>query len=134
MNEIIEKWIRKAENDFKIGKDELNTEEPATDMICFHMEQCVEKYLKAYLVLKGQSFRKTHDISELIELCEKVDKIFEQLYQLKADKLTRYAIDVRYPEEFYIPTLKEARECVEIATKVKNFVKQKFTGKGHKLP
>jgi len=89
MNEIIEKWIRKAENDFKIGKDELNIEEPATDMICFRMEQCVEKYLKAYLVLKGQSFRKTHDITELIELCEKADKNFEQLYQLKADKLTR---------------------------------------------
>lgn len=41
MNGIIGKWIRKAENDFKIGKDELSTEEPATDMICFHMEQSV---------------------------------------------------------------------------------------------
>jgi len=41
-------WIKKAENDLKIGKRELEAEDPATDMVCFHMQQCVEKYLKAF--------------------------------------------------------------------------------------
>lgn len=31
-------WIAKAERDLKIGKDEFATEDPATDMICFHMQ------------------------------------------------------------------------------------------------
>jgi len=38
----IEKWILKAENDLKIAKDEILTENPATDAICFHAQQCVE--------------------------------------------------------------------------------------------
>ncbi len=48
MNEgTVRQWIRRAENDLKIGKDEMNTENPATDAVCFHMQQCAEKYLKA---------------------------------------------------------------------------------------
>ncbi len=30
-------WVRRAESDLKIGKDELVTEDPATDAICFHV-------------------------------------------------------------------------------------------------
>lgn len=46
-HESVANWIKKADNDLKIGKDELGTKEPATDGICFHMQQCSEKYLKA---------------------------------------------------------------------------------------
>ncbi len=48
--DIVKNWILKARNDFKTGKDEMETMEPATDTICFHMQQYVEKYLKGYLV------------------------------------------------------------------------------------
>jgi len=48
--ETVRKWILKAENDLKIARDEIQTKEPATDAICFHAQQCVEKYLKAFLV------------------------------------------------------------------------------------
>lgn len=56
--ERVKEWIIKAESDLKIGKDEFVTEEPATDGICFHMQQCMEKYLKAYLIFHGKEFRK----------------------------------------------------------------------------
>jgi hypothetical protein len=39
-----------------------------------------------------------------------------------ARKLYPYAIEVRYPDEFYIPSIEEAKECFEIATKVKEFI------------
>ena len=31
-------------------------------------------------------------------------------------------LEVRYPDEFYIPTIDEAKECIKIAKKVKAFV------------
>jgi HEPN domain-containing protein len=34
-----------------------------TDTVCFHAQQCVEKHLKALLVLRAIVFPKTHDIS-----------------------------------------------------------------------
>ena len=82
--------------------------------------------VKAYLSFVGKSFRKTHDISELIELCKEIDEEFEILYSLNATKLTRYAVEARYPDEFYIPSIEEARELVEIAKKVRNFVIRKL--------
>ena len=121
-----EGWALKAEHDFKIGERELTFDDPVTDMVCFHMQQCVEKYLKAYLAFRGIPFRRTHDIAELIELCRKADPEFEALYELRADKLTRYAVEARYPEEFFVPDLEEAREAFRIAEAVRQWIKGKL--------
>jgi len=131
--ETVKKWIVKAGNDFKTGKDELLTDDPATDTVCFHMQQCVEKFLKAYLVLHGREISRTHDISEVIHLCVEIEQDFEILYQMKADELTKYAVDVRYPDEFYMPTLEEAEECIKIAEEVKEFVRGALKSKGFEL-
>ena len=128
--EKIEKWILKAENDLKIAKDEILTENPATDAICFHAQQCVEKYLKAYLSFIEKPFGKTHDIAFLIELCIEDNKEFNSLYDMMANKLTRYAVEIRYPDDFYFPSLEEAKEAIEICEKVKQFVINKFKEMG----
>lgn len=126
ITDLVKNWILKANNDFKTGKDEMETEEPATDTICFHMQQYIEKYLKGYLVFHKIDFRKTHDIAELIEFCKRVSGDFELLYSIEADSLTVYAAEIRYPDDFYMPSLKETRGCIEIAEKAVNFIKEKF--------
>ncbi|MGB9776417.1 MAG: HEPN domain-containing protein [Anaerolineae bacterium] len=45
--EALRNWIQKAEGDLKVARDEMATEHPVTDAVCFHLQQ-VEKYLKAY--------------------------------------------------------------------------------------
>jgi hypothetical protein len=40
--------------------------------------------------------------------------------------LSFFAVEVRYPDDFYIPTEQEARECLEIARKVKEFIYKKL--------
>jgi len=44
-------WIKKAENDL-VAAEHLLTARPHTpyDTICFHAQQCAEKYLKAFLI------------------------------------------------------------------------------------
>ena len=121
------KWLRKADRDLKVAKRELESENPVTEAVCFHAQQAVEKYLKAFLVHHNRPFRKTHDIAELLHLCSKVDKSFEELMYEKIVKLTVYSVDIRYPGTFdYEPTLEEAREAVEIAEKVREFVLKKL--------
>ena len=131
--DIVKNWILKANNDLKTGKDEMETDEPATDTICFHMQQCVEKYLKGYLVFHEVDFRKTHDIAELIELCKSVSGKFEELYSMDADSLTVYAAEIRYPDDFYMPTLKETRESIDIAVKAMEFVKERLKEGGYRF-
>jgi HEPN domain-containing protein len=131
MNEKrVKEWILKAESDLKIGKDELLTENPATDAITFHMQQYVEKYLKAFLIFHGKEIRKTHDITELINDCSKIDSDFEKLYEKNADRLTEYAIEMRYPGDILFPTIEETDKSVRIAEIVKDFILKKLKEKG----
>ncbi|MGC8964364.1 MAG: HEPN domain-containing protein [Brevinematia bacterium] len=70
-------------------------------------------------------FQKVHTIEYLIRLCSKIDNEFESLYEM-TKKLTDYAVEVRYPDEFYIPTFDEAKKAFESATFVKEFVLKKL--------
>ena len=64
---IAQEWIGKAENDLTNAVNTLKMgKRGPTDTVCFHAQQCVEKYLKATLVWKGIDFPKTHNISELM--------------------------------------------------------------------
>lgn len=130
---LVRNWIKKAENDLKTANDEINTQEPATDTVCFHAQQCVEKSLKAFLIFHQKHFKKTHNIAKLIELCKEIDKDLEILFEFGASDLTTYAVEVRYGEEFYFPTLEEAREAVDTAEKVKDFIISKLQEKGFRF-
>jgi HEPN domain-containing protein len=66
---VIREWVNKAENDLKTAVHTLEMEDDCfTDTVCFHAQQCVEKYLKAFLVLEGIDFPKTHDIGKISAL------------------------------------------------------------------
>jgi len=132
-DDSVRNWIAKADGDLKIGKDELKAEKPVIEAICFHMQQCAEKYLKSFLVFHHQEFRKTHDLSELIEQCQGLDPDFEKLTSLNADRLTEYAVNLRYPGELTSPSLQEAQAAVQIAEQVKEFVLAKLKAAGLNL-
>ena len=131
--ETVRNWIAKAESDLKIGKDEMLTEGPATDAVCFHMQQCIEKYLKAYLIFNGKEIRKTHDIAELISNCSEIDESFKTLLKPDIVKLTDYAVEIRYGEDFYFPSVDEAKEAIEICEKVIEFTMNKLKEKGFEI-
>lgn len=48
---IVRQWIEKAENDYRNFQNTLKMGEDCPyDTVCFHAQQCAEKYLKARLV------------------------------------------------------------------------------------
>ncbi len=66
---IARDWVQKGENDLKNATHALGMRKDCpTDTVCFHAQRCVEKYLKAFLVLKRIDFPKTHGIKERIAL------------------------------------------------------------------
>lgn len=53
MNEdIVKLWLRKADNDFKTGKDELSTENPATDTACFHITEELKLFVRTKIKIE----------------------------------------------------------------------------------
>ena len=62
-------WIDKAEGDFHTMLRESRAEEfPNYDGICFHAQQCAEKYLKAVLCESDVRFGKIHDLVAISDL------------------------------------------------------------------
>lgn len=121
--ELVSKWLLKAENDIKTIQCLLEND-PITDSICFHAQQAAEKYLKAYLVSQEQTLPKTHDINTLLKQCIVIDKDFLNLSN--AVILTDYAVELRYPDDYYIPDLEEAIEAITIAKNIKTLVLSKI--------
>ena len=66
---VVREWVLKADNDLKAAVQilKLGADAP-TDTVCFHAQQCIEKYLKAALVVCDVAFSKTHDLRELVGL------------------------------------------------------------------
>ena len=49
VNPLTLEWIQKAENDYAAVQQLLQALNPLHDIICFYVQQCIEKYLKAWL-------------------------------------------------------------------------------------
>ncbi len=126
MNEVAEEWTIKAENDFDVAhlamrkeKDEL----PIADAVCFHCQQCVEKYLKAFLVEREIRFRPAHSLIPLLEASLLADPEFEQLRE-DLIRLDGYAVEVRYPG--IIVTAEMAENALATASRVRAFIRTKL--------
>lgn len=124
LKKLIQQWHIKAENDLTTANNEFKADKTVTDAICFHSQQSVEKYLKSYLIAQQIPIRNTHNITEILRLCIKIDADFRNLNF--AIVLTNYAVEIRYPDDFYIPDIDEAKEAYEMALKVKEFVVSKI--------
>lgn len=119
---VIRQWVEKAENDLKNAAYCLTMPSDCpTDTVCYHTQQCVEKYLKALLVAQDVDFPKTHDIGALI-----LHLLPETRPDLSVEvqrRLTDYATTVRYPGDYEPVPLNEARKAVAIARRVRRKVR-----------
>jgi HEPN domain-containing protein len=92
-----------------------------TDTVCFHAQQCVEKYVKSLLVWKEIPFPKTHNLSSLVALLP--SKIPVLLSEEEQELLTEYAIVTRYPGDMEDLSLGEARKAVQLARRVRKDIR-----------
>jgi HEPN domain-containing protein len=52
MNPLTNEWIEKADRDFETASREIRVrKKPNKDAVCFHSQQCAEKYLKLILMV-----------------------------------------------------------------------------------
>ena len=124
MNALTLEWIEKAENDFTAAGVLMNAREGELyDAVCFHAQQCAEKYLKAFLQENNQPIPKIHHLAEILTLVVQVDLQFQELLPA-LEILEDFAVDFRYPG------LKAEKEDAETAYKsvkeVRKFIQAKL--------
>ncbi len=99
MKPIAAEWIAKAEGDFAMMERECKVQDKANyDGICFHAQQCAEKYLKARLCEADIPFSKIHDLVALLEQVIVAETAWETFRQDLA-YLSDFAVTFRYPGE-----------------------------------
>ena len=119
---VVREWLEKADNDLRNAVHTLTLgAEGPTDTVCFHAQQCVEKYLKAFLVFIEIDFPKTHDIEELMDLIP--DRYRPELSIQDQRRLTAYATVTRYPGGYAPIKLSEARQAVRLARRIRKAIR-----------
>jgi HEPN domain-containing protein len=90
-------WVVKAEEDF-LAATALNRRRktPLWNVVCFHVQQAVEKYLKARLEEAGLNVPKTHDLLHLLNLATPTEPLWSS-YHAAFSLLVSYAVQTRYP-------------------------------------
>ena len=120
---VISEWVIKAENDLTTAAHTLKLGgDCPTDTVCFHAQQCVEKYLKALLVWKQAPFPKTHDIGVIIALVPV--ELRPDLTPEEVRRLTKYGTVIRYPGDDEPILLTAARRAVKLARRVRGAVRR----------
>ena len=93
---ILREWISKAENDLLAATHTLTLGQKCpAGVVCFHAQQCAEKYLKALLVSRGIDVPKTHDLELLIVRLGNETRL--NVSPDDVTMLTQFAIGPRYP-------------------------------------
>lgn len=126
--EAVESWLAKAEDDLAQAIHNVETDFDRYWLIAYHAQQAAEKFIKSFLIHHQVPFGKTHYIDNLRDLVRGVDsELADRL--AKADDLTRYAVEVRYPATLTAADVdaEEAERAMETATHVKNLIAESLS-------
>jgi HEPN domain-containing protein len=119
-------WFTKAEADLQAAELLLNTANPLLDIVCYHAQQCSEKYPKGYLVARSIPFKFVHELAYLTRLCIEQEPEFSEIIDI-ASELQDYATGVRYPDdELDEPTLQETQRAVACTKEIRAFIMQRI--------
>ena len=89
--DLIRAWVLKAEHDLLNIENNLAAREIPWDTVCFHAQQCAEKYLKALLVSRKIDPPKIHDLTELHALLP--DGLLVEFDARLLEELNPYSIE-----------------------------------------
>ena len=120
MNPLTLEKVRKAETDYLMMKAGQQISAPDIhDAICFHAQQCIEKYLKAWLQEANIRPPRTHELNVLLNLIVPTHPEWGA-WQTDFADFQPHAVDVRY-ETF--ATAADAEHAVRVCTEVRTTIR-----------
>jgi HEPN domain-containing protein len=93
--EVAQLLLQKAREDLNAAKALIATEDQADHVIGFHLQQAIEKALKAILAGRAIEIPRTHDLGYLVELLGSLE-IEMPLAITSSDWLTPWGVLFRY--------------------------------------
>jgi HEPN domain-containing protein len=115
-------WLAKADQDLAVAEQLAQLTDPYWDIVVFHAQQAVEKYLKALLIRHGSRPPKIHDLGKLLDIAQ---EHAPQLAVFRDDCnfLSPLAVVSRYPDYELMSPEADGTRGLEIARRVKAMVR-----------
>src|SRR5438874_10872781 len=96
MKKTTREWVKKAEGDYVMARQASRSKVPLHDGVCFHCQQCAEKYLKGLMEELGLPVPKTHDLDLLLTALMPHHSALNSVRRGLLF-LSDFAVDTRYP-------------------------------------
>lgn len=98
MKPDVAEWVRCAEEDFTSATILMKARRRVStdNAVCFHCQQCIEKYLKGRLVEAGIKVPFTHDLEALLQMSSGIEPLWAP-FQPAFSSITGFAVMSRYP-------------------------------------
>jgi len=121
--DLVRGWLAKADNDLLAGQHLLSA--GPYDIVCFHAQQPIEKFLKGLLAFYDQPPPRTHDLEELQRLALAAHEN-SHLADLDLFEVSDYAVMARYDLQFW-PDEQTAADALALAQNVRRIVYELIT-------
>jgi len=125
MKKLTEEWLLYANNDLCAAETLIKEDYPLTNIVVFHCQQAIEKYLKAFLVENDIPIIKTHDLVKLNDVIKEIKDLGIEEERLIV--VNEVYSESRYPGDLGLlpggmPTNKQAEEFIAYAKEVKRII------------
>lgn len=120
-------WLNYAEDDFIAAKELLKAR--LYNVVCFHSQQSIEKYLKAYLIYNGINPPRVHHLITLTRIISKFSDAFDEFID-DVKTVDMYYIPSRYPDAPIgslpdaMPNENDAKKALEIADNIRKRIRE----------
>ena len=120
MRENFLDWVEKAEEDYLTAEKMIQVKPSAYNVVCFHGQQTIEKYLKSILAFNHLFIEKTHALDYL---CSKTVQLVPQLAfcQDELSKIDAFAVQIRYPGQS--ANKDDAKQILKLTTMLRKFMR-----------
>ncbi|MDI6451764.1 HEPN domain-containing protein [Anaerobaca lacustris] len=117
--ETARQWLRYAEGDLVVAEHEMSRPTPVYHTVCFLCQSAGEKFVKGFLISRGWSLEKTHDLVQLLGWCTDYDADLAAMVD-EAALLNEYIVAGRYPGDIAAEQIgpAQAREALEAAERI----------------
>ncbi len=121
----VQQWLQRARSNLLIAS-QSHEEGVYFEDLCFEAQQAAEKALKALLIAFGEGYPRVHSFYPLLERLERYLPIPDTIREIV--ELTDYAVQSRYPGDYYPVTEAEYRRAIELAARALRWVEAQVPG------
>ena len=124
LESLLRRWIEKADADLEAAEEltpRVSAGAHLREIVGFHCQQTVEKYLKVLLTFYQVEFPKTHEIKRLLALVSSANRGAADALS-GAKWLGPFGVDIRYPGDAAEMLPGDEVKAIEIARLAKEVV------------